>query len=192
MTKSEYRGSDTERKEEKNAPSSGSAQGNGNGNGNGHGHGRPEIDYSDPAFDPAYDITFAPSVQNAYNSPPLATAQIQGETAADIARLVDETVDALVAQNIPIFKRGFGLVMPMWQERPIKKDQMTKVAALITLDESILEYTLNKYKNTRPVEFLKMKKVMLPSLENNPRSDMRLVACGAPYKVIKTLLNIKH
>lgn len=63
----------------------------------------------------------------------------------EIARIIDDTERALAMAKQPIFKRAFGLVTPVWEEKPASKGKKTKVTVLKPLTVSSLTYMTNKH-----------------------------------------------
>jgi putative DNA primase/helicase len=109
---------------------------------------------------------------------------LHGEMAAQIARLVDESADALIRHKVPIFTRGRMLVAALWEKRRNDLNQLVKVPALVPVDVDFLDYTLNKGVAT----YVAPREIKL----GNGQKEIKLVPCGAPDKVLSRLLRVKH
>jgi putative DNA primase/helicase len=106
----------------------------------------------------------------------------QYDPCAEIARIVDESMDALMEANIPVFKRNFRLQMAIWEERTTSDDTTVQVPAFVPVDTPMLDYTLNK----RDVAIYYAKK------KGRSRQDDHFERVSAPERVLRTIVNTKH
>jgi nucleoid DNA-binding protein len=164
--------------DQNNAPPNQPEQAKSSGNGN----GQSAIGIETPNQDDFYNLVMA---EQPPATPSKSIPVWKAETNAEIARLVDESVDALMEAHQPIFQRGGRLMVALWRQRLDSKKRPVKVPTLELVNEHFLRYTLNK----RGVAvYLRNKKVKHP----DGSETYELKDIGAPATMLRTMIDVMH
>jgi putative DNA primase/helicase len=111
--------------------------------------------------------------------PPPAPIQVRE---GQIARVVDETQDKLLATDKPVFQRGGILVLPVWTKYQDSHERDVDVTVLQLATSDLLRYCLNKWK----IIYLRLVQPKAP--RGQPLPAPKFVDIDPPDKMLKTLL----